>query len=240
MASRETPVSEVMQTEVVTLGRADRLDLVEDIMRLGRIRHLPVVDEGRVVGIVSSRDLLAASLSKALEFDRQERRTFLRSVGVEEVMTPDPVCVAPAATLAEAAAVLVHRKIGCLPVVRPDRTLVGLLTETDLVRAAILEAEPAVPAASESRALTGLEDALRQEVERVRRARDELRVRMHLARADARDRWEELEHRYRQLEAKLEGVARQAEAPARDVNEALKLLVGELRDGYRKIRDAVS
>jgi CBS domain-containing protein len=240
MASRETPVSEVMQTEVVTLGRADRLDLAEDIMRLGRIRHLPVLDEGRVVGLVSSRDLLAASLSKALEFDRQERRTFLRSVAVEEVMTPEPLCVAPGATLAEAAAVLVHRKIGCLPVVKPDRTLVGLVTETDLVRAVILEAEPAEPAASESGPLSGLEDALRQEIERVRRTRDELRVKLHLARADARDRFEALEHRYRQLEARLEAAARQADAPARDVREALELLAGELRDGYRKIRDAIS
>jgi CBS domain-containing protein len=240
MGSRETPVSEVMQTEVVTLGRTDRLDLVEDIMRLGRIRHLPVLEEGRVVGILSSRDLLAASLSKALEFDRQERRTFLRSVAVEEVMTPEPLCVAPGATLAEVAAILVHRKIGGLPVVKPDRTLVGLVTETDLVRAAILDAEPAAAAPSESHPLAGLEDALRQEIERVRRTRDELRVKMHLARAEARDRWEALEHRYRQLEAKLEGRARQAEGPARDVGEALKLLAGELRDGYRKIRDAIS
>jgi CBS domain-containing protein len=240
MTSRETPVSEVMQTEVVTLGRADRLDLAEDIMRLGRIRHMPVLDEGRVVGMLSSRDLLAASLSKVLEFDRQERRTFLRSVAVEEVMTPEPLCLAPGATLAEAAAILVHRKIGALPVVKPDRTLVGLVTETDLVRAAILDAEPAVAAPSESHPLASLEDALRQEIERVRQTRDELRVKLHLARAEARDGWAALERRYRQLEAKLESLARQTETPARDVSEALKLLAGELRDGYRKIRDAIS
>ncbi|TFG92108.1 MAG: CBS domain-containing protein, partial [Myxococcales bacterium] len=92
----------------------------------------------RVVGIVTHRDLLAASLSKALSFDPAHRRTFLHSVDVGEVMTRDVVTVAPDATLDEAAALLIGRRIGCLPVAKPDGTLVGLVTETDLLRAAFL------------------------------------------------------------------------------------------------------
>ena len=134
-------VSELMRSEIVTLGASDRLDLADDVMRLGRVRHIPVLDDGRVVGIVTHRDLLAASLSKALAFDPKQRRTFLHSVDVGEVMTRDVVTVAADATLGEAAALLLGRRIGCLPVVKPDGTLVGLLTETDLLSAAFLPDE---------------------------------------------------------------------------------------------------
>ena len=134
-------VSELMRSEIVTLGASDRLDLADDVMRLGRVRHIPVLDDGRVVGIVTHRDLLAASLSKALAFDPKQRRTFLHSVDVGEVMTRDVVTVAADATLGEAATLLLGRRIGCLPVVKPDGTLVGLVTETDLLRAAFLPDE---------------------------------------------------------------------------------------------------
>jgi len=140
----ERRVSEIMESEVVTLAARDRLDLADDVMRLGRVRHIPVLDDGRVVGIVSQRDLLAASLSKALAFDPQQRRTFMRSVDVGEVMSREVVTVAPDATLGEAAALLLGRRIGCLPVVKPDGTLVGLVTETDLLRAAFLPDEGAI------------------------------------------------------------------------------------------------
>ncbi len=53
-------VSDVMQSEVVSLARDDRLDLVEDIMRLGRVRHLPVLDESRLVGVVAREDVMLA------------------------------------------------------------------------------------------------------------------------------------------------------------------------------------
>jgi len=130
-------VGELMQTEVVSLARGDRLDLAEDIMRLGRVRHMPVVEDGLLIGIVTSRDLLAASLSKALEFDVAERRTFLRSVDVAEAMTQDVVTIDEDTTLRDAAALMIRHQIGCLPVVKPDRTLIGLVTETDLLRAAL-------------------------------------------------------------------------------------------------------
>jgi CBS domain-containing protein len=131
-------VEVVMQSEVVTLAASDRLDLADDVMRLGQVRHIPVLEDGRVVGIVTHRDLLAASLSKILSFDPGPRRTFLHSVDVGEVMARDVVTIAPGATLDEAATLLLGRRIGCLPVVKADGTLVGLVTETDLLRAAFL------------------------------------------------------------------------------------------------------
>lgn len=138
MKLRHRPVSEIMRTEVVTLAPNERLDLMHDIMKLGRVRHVPIVDGSRLVGIVSNRDLLEASLSKALDFDPGSRRTFLRSIDVEEVMTREVVSIGPDTSLEDAARILVQRKIGCLPVVGPDGSLLGLVTETDLLESAFL------------------------------------------------------------------------------------------------------
>ncbi len=140
MSTGQRPVSSIMQKEFVSLSTKDRLDLADHIMRLGRVRHLPVIDDGRLVGILSNRDLLAASLTKVLSFDPLHRGAFLRSVDVAEVMTRDVITVGPDDTLEHAARLLIERKIGCLPVVREHGVMVGLVTETDLLRAAFLEA----------------------------------------------------------------------------------------------------
>jgi len=143
MAVADRPVSEVMRRDFVSLNRNDRLDFADEVMRFGRIRHLPVLDHGRVVGIVSNRDLLAASLTRVLSFSRSQRDTFLHSVEVAEVMTKDVCCTAPDTPLAEAARLLLARKIGCLVVVGEGDRAVGLVTETDLLRAAYLRGEDA-------------------------------------------------------------------------------------------------
>ncbi len=136
MELRARRVAEIMQTEVATLARGDHVDLADDIMRLGHVRHMPVVEGVRLVGIVSARDILAASLTRALEFDPAHRRAFLRSVDVAEVMSSEVVSIEPDATLGEAAELLLAHRIGCLPVAKPDGTLLGIVTETDLLRAA--------------------------------------------------------------------------------------------------------
>jgi CBS domain-containing protein len=132
----DTPVEQVMQREFASVRSDERLDFVDDVMALGRVRHMPVVDDGKLVGVVSQRDLLAASLSRVLDFDRQERRTFLRSIDVREVMAARPITAAPQTPLAEAAALMLRHKIGCLPIVGPGGEAIGLVTETDLLRAA--------------------------------------------------------------------------------------------------------
>lgn len=140
MDLRKRPVSEIMHREVVTLTAKERLDLTQDIMNVGRVRHLPVVDdEQRVIGIVSDRDLLASAMTQVLDFDPQSRRTFLRSIDVGEVMAKDVVTVTPDTELGEVARILALRKIGCVPVVGPRGELIGLVTETDLIAAAFLE-----------------------------------------------------------------------------------------------------
>jgi len=132
-------VGEIMRREFVSLQAGDRLDFVEDVMSLGRIRHLPVLEGGRLVGIVSHRDLLASSLSRAIDFDPKDRRTFLRSVDVGEAMTREVVTVRPETPVEEAARLLLRHRLGCLPVVNDEGAPVGLVSETDLLRAAYLD-----------------------------------------------------------------------------------------------------
>ncbi len=69
--------------------------------------------------------------------------------------------------------------------------------------------------------------------------RDELRVQMHLAKADARDEWEELEGKWAEFEQKMDKVEDAAEEAAKEVGEALSALGSEIKAGYQRIRDAM-
>ena len=135
MKQYDERVSTFMQTEFVTLQPTDQLDFADDVMKLGQIRHMPVVEANRVVGVVSQRDLLAASLSRAMEIDPKDHRSFLRSVEISEVMSDRVITIEPTSTVGEAARLMIRHKIGCLPVVDSLGSPVGLITETDLLRA---------------------------------------------------------------------------------------------------------
>jgi CBS domain-containing protein len=125
-------VRDVMEEKVVTISVGDRLSTVEDIMTLGGVRHMPVVRAGRLVGVVSERDLLRASLS-SLDPRRQERRAFLEAIDISQVMSAPPVVVAVDSPVEEAARIMADNRIGCLPVMQGEE-LVGMVTETDLLR----------------------------------------------------------------------------------------------------------
>ncbi|MEW6299445.1 MAG: CBS domain-containing protein [Thermodesulfobacteriota bacterium] len=127
-------VREIMTTEVTTLGRNDSLQLAKDIMTLGRVRHFPVVDEdGKVVGVVSQRDLYKASLGSVMKYGEKAQRAFLEGIAVKEVMSDPPITIAPHASVKEAARLMMEKKIGCLPVLEGPR-LVGIVTETDMLK----------------------------------------------------------------------------------------------------------
>jgi len=239
MDAAKRSVSEIMQTDIATLAPTDRLDFADDVMQLGRVRHMPVLEDGRLVGIVSNRDLLAASLSKTLDFEPSERRSFLRSIEVSEAMTPAVISVEADATLGEVAQLMLHRKIGCVPVVKPDRTLIGLVTETDLIRATLLSKDDTSSIEVEENIMTDLSAKIEAELKSLQRMRDELRVQMHLAKADAKDLWEQMEHKFGEAESKAKFVARQAQEPLEDVREASLDLLREIRSGYNRIKDAL-
>ncbi|HEX9883454.1 MAG TPA: CBS domain-containing protein [Desulfobaccales bacterium] len=125
-------VKEVMVKEVATLDINDELSLANDIMRLGRIRHLPVVDGTRLAGIISERDLFRSSLAQALGYGSEATRDLMKKLHIKDVMVAKVVTVSPETELCEATKIMVEQKIGCLPVVEGGR-LVGLITETDIL-----------------------------------------------------------------------------------------------------------
>lgn len=126
-------VQDIMTRDVATLDLNDELSLADDIMKLGRIRHLPVVDEGRLVGIISQRDLFKASLASAMGYGEKAKREFMKTVAVKEVMVDEVITISPQASIGDAGRLMLERKIGCLPVIEDD-DLVGLITETDVLR----------------------------------------------------------------------------------------------------------
>lgn len=126
-------VEELMTTDVKTIDRNDVLSLADDLMTMKRIRHLPVVEKGRLVGILTQRDLFRAGLSNAMGFGDKARKEFLGIVVVKEVMTDEVVTVGPDEDVKNAAKKMLEHKVGCLPVVEGDK-LLGLLTESDLLR----------------------------------------------------------------------------------------------------------
>src|SRR5450432_2220715 len=133
-------VDEVMTRDVTTLGRNEKLVIADDVMRLGRIRHLPIVDsDGSLVGIVSQRDLFHSGLVRALGYGTHAQRQALDMVVVKEAMKSDVTTIAPDALLSTAAAIMMERKIGCL-VVLDDGKIAGILTESDFVKLALRDA----------------------------------------------------------------------------------------------------
>ncbi len=128
-------IKDLMRTNVVTLQAADVLGVADDIMSMGRIRHLPVVDpNNRVIGIVTQRDLYKASVSSVLGFDRAKEHEWLGQVRVRDIMTTNVITIGAEAGVVEAVDKMIAGKIGSLPVVDEDGKLVGLLTETDCLR----------------------------------------------------------------------------------------------------------
>lgn len=131
----EAKVRDYMSENVVSIPLGETLKLAEDIMTLGNIRHLPVVEAGHLVGVVSQRDLLRVSLTTVLEHSESDRELFLESVKISEVMTPMVRTITPEAPISEAARMMLAHKIGCLPVLSNGDEIVGLITETDILRA---------------------------------------------------------------------------------------------------------
>jgi CBS domain-containing protein len=118
-------VSDFMTKDLVTVRESDDVALAESLLRLGGIRHLPVVRDRKLVGILTQRDILRSGASG---------KAGARELAVSDIMTREPTSVRPGMGLSNAARLMLERKYGCLPVCDGDGTLVGIVTEADFVR----------------------------------------------------------------------------------------------------------
>jgi CBS domain-containing protein/gamma-glutamylcysteine synthetase len=122
-------VSQVMKTDLFTIGPEDLVDLAANLMDWEHIRHVPVEDNrGRLVGLVSHRQLLRL-VARGI-------KTQGEPVAVREIMKPSPVTVGPETETLEAIGLMREHRVSCLPVVEGDNKLVGIVTERDFLNAA--------------------------------------------------------------------------------------------------------
>ena len=122
-------VEEMMQKKVITLQPTHTIKDAIQVLRENKIRHLPITDiAGKVVGIISDRDIKQATPFTKLEQNEHERMT----ITLDKIMTNNPVVGHPLDFVEEVATIFYDQQIGCLPIVSQEK-LVGIITETDLL-----------------------------------------------------------------------------------------------------------
>lgn len=120
-----------------TISEDDSLGTALRILKERKIRRLPVLKEGKLVGIVTDRDLKAASPSRATSLDIWELHVLIEKLKIRDIMSTALVTIRPDDTIEKAARLMLEKKIGGLPVLDADGDLAGILTEADVFRALV-------------------------------------------------------------------------------------------------------
>ena len=127
-----------MTTDVITVSEDTPMMKASIIMKENNIRSLPILNKkGKLVGIVSDRDLRDASPSKATSLDVHELNYLISTIKIEELMTRNVVFVRPDETVEFAAILMLENKISSLPVINDKGSLIGIITQTDIFRVLI-------------------------------------------------------------------------------------------------------
>lgn len=128
-------VSRRMQKKIITIQKDETVERAQTLMAVNGIRHLPVLNGTRLVGILSDRDIRGILIPQRFtsSYKGNGNSFYLPGdVKVQEAMSADPLTVEPGSDIEEAARLLVTNKIGCLPVVDREK-VVGIITETDIL-----------------------------------------------------------------------------------------------------------
>lgn len=129
-------VRDFMTSDPITITPDTPIFQALEIVRKHKVRHLPVLKDGRIVGLVTERGLLTVSPSPATTLSVYELNYVLAKVTVREAMIKNPVTVAPDCPIEEAAQLMWDKRIGSL-LVTDDGRLVGILTQTDMIEAVV-------------------------------------------------------------------------------------------------------
>ncbi|MDP2902951.1 MAG: CBS domain-containing protein [Methylovulum sp.] len=131
-------VEELMTAKVFTVEEHDLIDRVFFLIHYEKIRHLPVVEKGKVIGIVSDRDLYKAlgpkNNSSAIEASTGAVTLHVVPKKVQHIMHRGVLTVHRDTYASEAASIMANNKVGALPVVDKDNKLVGIISATDILR----------------------------------------------------------------------------------------------------------
>ena len=129
-------VGDIMTRKLITIAEGDSLQSVEIGMAKFRFRHLPVVRQGKLVGLITHRDMLHAS-SSFLSEDREKRDALIHKIPAKRIMHTDVVTVRPSMPICEAGEIMWTKKIGCLCVTDEENVLNGIVTEADFLKLAV-------------------------------------------------------------------------------------------------------
>lgn len=132
-------VKDWMTRDVVTISSDMTLPEAHRLMIDRKIRRLPVVDHGRLVGIVTRGDIRGAEPSGATSLSIWEVNYLLARLKIGELMSSNPATISAEATIGEAARLMLEKKISGLPVVDQARQVVGIITESDIFRMVVQE-----------------------------------------------------------------------------------------------------
>jgi acetoin utilization protein AcuB len=130
-------IADIMTTEVFTLPSETKLIEAMVFMRERKVRHIPILDEGRLVGLVTDRDIKRATPSAILKGDRAAFEQAVRETPLARVMSRQLITTTEEASLVDTVQTFVEEKIGCMPVLDEGGNLQGIVTATDLLRAMI-------------------------------------------------------------------------------------------------------
>jgi CBS domain-containing membrane protein len=133
MVMSQLRVRDLMTEGVFAVEVSDDLATVSDLMDERNIRHAPVVRDGRLIGLISQRDLLRYALKGQVGTAPEIERANQLMLTAGEIMTEKVATAAPDEDIRDAARLMLENKYGCLPVIEEAR-LVGILTESDFVR----------------------------------------------------------------------------------------------------------
>ena len=128
-----------MTREVIAVAPTTSLHEAHHLMTEKRIRRLPVVDHGQLVGIVTLGDVRSAEPSAASTLSVWEMNNLLAKLTVAEIMTREPVTISQEATISTVAEIMLEKKFSGLPVVDEQGKLVGIITESDIFRLVVRE-----------------------------------------------------------------------------------------------------
>jgi acetoin utilization protein AcuB len=126
-------IRDIMTKNVITVDSNALVLDAQKIMKENNIRRLPVVDKGKLVGIITKHDLLEASPSPATSLSVHELNYLLSKMKVKEIMKKNPIALGPDTPFEEALRIGQEKKVGSFPVVDNGK-LVGITTESDIVR----------------------------------------------------------------------------------------------------------
>jgi CBS domain-containing protein len=131
---KNIPVSSIMSQNVIKLNLTDDLTKAEQLFKKHHIRHIPVVNSNKIVGMLSYTDLLRISFADAVDDDADVVDvTVYNMFTVEQVMAKKLVTVSPDTTIKETAQILATKEFHALPVVE-GQLLVGIVTTTDIIK----------------------------------------------------------------------------------------------------------